>query len=309
MDPTRREALLKEYSEVGSNFRLLTDIRFKLLGFLPIAAAAAAALKGDNLSGKGFVLSLFGLVATLGVAAYNERNDQLYDALVERAASIERSLGLLEGYFANRPRPWLSVPLLGWPLDHRNGVTTIYAASIALWAFGVLAPFIQFVSTYHGALDHLAVTVVVNIIALVLAIGLTVLGVATISRHKDGRRKELRELAREAVETAAEIPVESIAQYLAQDADAAAGIPAKIERLFSLCVNLSGETGEGIREKIRSRARFYTDAKSARYYLAFGSQDVTAAHMVALLTDLPPGWLLDCKTNRRGALPPLVNSR
>jgi hypothetical protein len=52
MDATRREALLKEYSEVGSNFRLLTDIRFKLLGLLPIAAAAAAALKGDHLGGK-----------------------------------------------------------------------------------------------------------------------------------------------------------------------------------------------------------------------------------------------------------------
>lgn len=322
MDATRREALLKEYSEVGNNFRLLTDIRFKLLGLLPIAAAAAAALKGDHLSGKGFVLSLFGLVATLGVAAYNERNDQLYDALVTRAASIERSLGLPDGYFANRPRAWLDVPLLGWSIDHRNGVTTIYAASIALWAFGVLAPTIQFVRTsgvlapivefgrtwvaptiefvrtsevlaptleflrrvpFGLGLPGLAATVVVNIIALVLAIGLTVLALLIIWKHKDRREKKLRKCAAEAVKTATVIPVESVAEC---------------EKLLSLCEDLSGKT----RKTIRSRAQFYTDAKSARHYLAFGSREVTAAHIVALLTDLPAGWLLDCATNRRGTL-------
>jgi hypothetical protein len=139
MDATRREALLKEYSEVGYNFRLLTDIRFRLLALLPIAAAAAAALKGDALGAQGFGLSLFGLVATLGLATYNARNDQLYDELVGRAASIERSLGLSDGAFANRPRAWLELPSRGrlrWSIDHRTGVTIIYGATVALWASG-----------------------------------------------------------------------------------------------------------------------------------------------------------------------------
>jgi hypothetical protein len=94
MDATRREALLKEYSEVGSNFRLLTDIRFKLLALLPIAAAAAAALKGDSLGIGGLALSL-GLSPRSGLQR-TARNDQLYDELVGRRL-LERSLGLQDG--------------------------------------------------------------------------------------------------------------------------------------------------------------------------------------------------------------------
>ena len=73
MGKRSEEALLKEYGEVSNNFRLLTDIRFKLLAFLPIAAAA---LKSDNASLPGLALSLFGLVVTIGLVTYNRRNDQ-----------------------------------------------------------------------------------------------------------------------------------------------------------------------------------------------------------------------------------------
>ncbi|MGM4953588.1 hypothetical protein ACT4MK_38505 [Bradyrhizobium barranii] len=104
MDQDRRNALSTEYGEVCSNFRTLTDIRFKLLGLLPIATAVAIALKVDHIDGRSFVFSLFGLIATIGLVTYNTRNDELYDELVRRAAYIERSLGLADGAFANRPR-------------------------------------------------------------------------------------------------------------------------------------------------------------------------------------------------------------
>jgi hypothetical protein len=296
MDATRREALLKEYSEVGNNFRLLTDIRFKLLALLPIAAAVAAGLKRDALGIEGFGLSLFGLVATLGLATYNARNDQLYDELVGRAASIERSVGLPDGAFANRPRPWLDVPLgkLRWSIDHRTGVTTIYAASVALWASGVLAPTLEFVRRVYLflGLPRFAVTdpaIVVNSFAVILAIVLTVLGILVIGKHKKRRATELREWAAEAVRTAAGLTVGRVAEN---------------EKLLSLCVNLSGEK----LNTIRSRAQFYTklDAESVGHYLPSGSQEVevTAAHIVALLTDLPARWLFDCATNRRGTFSP-----
>lgn len=143
MSSSRRDALLAEYGEVSSNFRLLTDIRFKRLAFLPVAAGAAAVLTRSNASLLTLAFSLFGLVVTIGLVTYNARNDQLYDTLVARAAAIERNLGIPDGAFANRPRPWFR-PMHGrWKVDHRTAVSTIYLASVALWLFGVL----------HAAID------------------------------------------------------------------------------------------------------------------------------------------------------------
>ena len=293
MDARRREALLKEYSEVNSNFRLLTDIRFKLLALLPIAAAAAAALKGDGLGLEGMGFSLFGLVATLGLATYNARNDQLYNELIGRAASIELSLGLQDGAFANRPRPWLSLGGRLWPIDHGTGITTIYAASVALWAYGVLAPIFEFAR--RGSL-HLGFTMpdlkpfgsadpalMVRMLAFLFTIILTVSGTYIIGKHNRKRSGKLRCWAAEAVHAAEGLTMADVATH---------------DRLLSLCVNLSGAK----RETVELRAQFYTklDPESLCHYLPSGSREFTAAHTVALLTDFPARWLFDCATNRRG---------
>jgi hypothetical protein len=146
-DKARRDALVKEYGEVAGSFRLLTDIRFKLLAFLPLAAGAAAALlsAGSGRSGAAeaaaLALSLFGLLVTLALATYNDRNDQFYDTLVGRGASIERQLGLYDGAFANRPADWFKVklPVITWTVNHRFPVGLIYQASVGLWLFSVWA--------------------------------------------------------------------------------------------------------------------------------------------------------------------------
>src|SRR4051812_14876627 len=73
----RRAALTGEYTAVVNNFRELTEIRFKLLNLLPLASLAAAALKPDPRSPGSLPFALFGLAATIAIAAYNKRNDQL----------------------------------------------------------------------------------------------------------------------------------------------------------------------------------------------------------------------------------------
>jgi len=104
MTDDRRETLLKEYTEVGQTFRLLTDIRFKLLAFLPLAAGVAGAVVSRTTPQPAtLAFSVFGLVVTLGLITYNARNDQLYDTLVFRAAALERKLGNPDGAFANAP--------------------------------------------------------------------------------------------------------------------------------------------------------------------------------------------------------------
>lgn len=290
MDDHRREALLKEYGEVSSNFRLLTDIRFKLLAFLPIASAVAAAFKGDSIGTAAFTLSLFGLAATIGLVTYNARNDQLYDELIGRAASIERSLGLPDGAFANRPQAWLTVHILGlsWRVNHRIGVTIIYAASIALWLFGLLAPLLELGRRAYVALGLPHFLVVdplmwIQVIALALAVLITYSAAKLIKGQREQRENEMRELAADAVKRALSIDLGRVV------ADG---------ELVDLCARLSGEKPE----RIRARADFFStiDPESLGHYLPRGSREHTASHLVALLTDLPPRWLFDCVTNRRG---------
>ena len=292
MGDYRRDVLLKEYGEVCNNFRLLTDIRFKLLAFLPIATAAAAVLKGDSLGMGSLVISIFGLAVTIGLVTYNARNDQLYNELVGRAASIERSLGLPDGAFANRPHAWLTIRLPGvnWTVDHGTGVGFIYAASVTLWLFGSLAPILEIArSTYlELGFRHFVVfdtSVWVQILALVLAVLVTSLMVRVVRTQRKRRTKIMRSLAARAYERAFSLDLSDAAQDRC---------------LLDSCAELADEKVE----TIGARAKFYAapDSGSIGFYLPSGYKEQAASQFIALLTDLPPRWIFDCATNRTGKL-------
>lgn len=114
------------YTEASSNFRALMDIRFKLLAFLPLGTAVAVF---SDSAAKHPGIAVFGLLVTLALWVYDQRNNQLYDELVGQAADLERSMKLRGGPFISRPRPWLS--WAGVLAEHRWPVELIYGASFA----------------------------------------------------------------------------------------------------------------------------------------------------------------------------------
>jgi hypothetical protein len=283
MSDQRRQALLTEYGEVANNFRLLTGIRFKLLTLLPAGTILTVVLTRDLASGGAFVIALFGLATTIALVTYNARNDQLYDELVGRAASIERSLGLPDGAFANRSGPWLTIRLFDyeWTVDHRASVSLIYTASIILWLF-------LFINTAVVNLTGVDDAVVWSI-SLVLASGITGVTAGSVVSQNCERRRKMRVLAKRAVDL---VKSPGLAR-IGGEADG-------LVDLVDVCAKLSGLDPK----IVRARACFYarTDPEITTFYLQASSKERAAAQFVALLTDLPPGWLLDCATNRRGNL-------
>ena len=126
--------LLVLYAEVCSSWRMLTDVRFKLLGFLP-AVSGVALLASQN--GDGVItttvprvsLALFGLVVTMGLYIYDRRNSELYNDLISRGRKIEEELGVDMGNFRGRPEPKHTIVV------HGSATTLIYGASAAAWLY------------------------------------------------------------------------------------------------------------------------------------------------------------------------------
>jgi hypothetical protein len=133
-DDRTKEIALAEYKEVVTQFRTLTDIRFKLLTYLPLGTVAAAVfVPATNDLVKQPAIAAFAFVVTLCIATYDKRNDQHYDELVSRAAELERELQIEHGSFSNRPKDWLKYGFV--PVQHRWPIGLIYAAAASLWAY------------------------------------------------------------------------------------------------------------------------------------------------------------------------------
>jgi hypothetical protein len=140
------EKLLNEYDQVNENFRMLADIRFKLLALVPaLGGAATFVLSGFALSKETtapphslvLMIGLMGFVATLGITIYDQRNSELYDALISRAKYLEEILKLpAKGQFRERPgRSRYVFEFL--PMGHDIGLSIIYGPVLGAWAFPV----------------------------------------------------------------------------------------------------------------------------------------------------------------------------
>ena len=293
-----RDSLLKEYGEVSSNFRTLTDIRFKLLGLMPVAtvvAAIAAAAKEQVLGGLGFVVSLFGLAVVLGLITYSVRNDQLYDELVGRAADIERSLGILDGSFGFRPRAWLRLSLgpLDWTLNHGNALALIYGATVVVWATGVIAPPLELLRwTYVERRHNIPLLSVADVQGAVVLLASAIAAAVTLVAFCWARRKQAQESRRLRA-----LAITAMRRVRDRRLDAESA--ARDAVFLDLCARLAGKVPAKTRGAMRRRARFYTAPAQAARYLPDQSGSQFSAHLIASLCDLPPRWLLDCTSGRR----------
>ena len=131
-----RELLLALYGEVCASWRLLTDVRFKLMGFLPVLSGVGVLtlINSDNASPTlRAALGLLGLAVTMGLYIYDRRNSELYNDMISRAGKIEEELGVDTALFRGR-----LLPKTTW-INHSNGTRLVYGASFASWLLALSA--------------------------------------------------------------------------------------------------------------------------------------------------------------------------
>ena len=121
--PDGDERLRLEYTEATELLRTLTDVRFKLLAFVPtIAGTAVALLGGRARPAEMLAVGALGLVASAGVVVYERRNTELYEYAYARVGEVERGLGLT--LLSGRPRH-----------RHDRPLALVYAAALGGWAY------------------------------------------------------------------------------------------------------------------------------------------------------------------------------
>jgi hypothetical protein len=126
-----QERLRLEHDDAATVVRALTEIRFRLLAFVPTIAGAAVALLSRTDDPAGLLAAgALGLVATFGIYLYELRNSQLHAAARRRALRAAEALGLAP---VDEPEP---VRLFGRiPAWHRVGLGLVYGAALAAWAY------------------------------------------------------------------------------------------------------------------------------------------------------------------------------
>jgi hypothetical protein len=159
-----------EYTQINNNFRFLAEVRFKLLALVPILGGAAVfVLARVGLeAGKApassnpellvvLLVSLFGFLATLGLTLYDQRNSELYNALIHRAMWLETQFGVpgapgglkqvsYGGQFNERPKK--SRHLI-FQAGHDFALALIYGPLLGTWLFPILYSVLRLVGTVN----------------------------------------------------------------------------------------------------------------------------------------------------------------
>jgi len=131
-----REVLLAVYGQASEAWRVLTEVRFKLLAIVPsltglgLFGLLGASGGADGTATAGRVAgAVFGLLISFGLYVYDRRNSDLYNDLISRGRRAELELGVDTGVFRGRPNP-----RAGSIVKHGSATGLIYWTVIVAWA-------------------------------------------------------------------------------------------------------------------------------------------------------------------------------
>jgi hypothetical protein len=161
---TAADRLRLDYQQTTDLLRTLGDVRFKLLALVPTLSGAAIALLAHPSSAVEILaLGVLGLVATLGILAYDLRNSQLSDYALRRARSLESALGL--GVYKDEPTNALR--LFGVATVNRDrGLSLVYSAALAGWCYLVAWGSLRAADVGHSRPIGAAIGAVIGVVVL-----------------------------------------------------------------------------------------------------------------------------------------------
>ena len=177
------ETLKLEYKEVHAYWRTLTDIRFKLLAFVPTLAGLGVVLIPKTIDTEplgAFAVGLLGFIATLGITFYDQRNSELYNDSLRRAKFLECEMKFkathpiieccddanVGGIFCLRPergRKFLSIIM--W---HDRALAMVYASSLGAWLFVIISSILKLILWPSGTFSLLLSVILAIVIYKIL---------------------------------------------------------------------------------------------------------------------------------------------
>jgi hypothetical protein len=185
----------KDYEKTYEQFKLLSDFRFRLLGFLPILVGATITFLSKETTNAAFVFAVgfLGFVVTLGILFYEIRNSQLYDASIHRAKYLESLLNLpisshygknSGGLFSERPKR--SLKLFGlFPIWHDGGLALVYGATLGGWIFLITDALLRILNWDKFVIATLPTNFVFSILSSIVSATLFITEFYRIDRAKD----------------------------------------------------------------------------------------------------------------------------
>jgi tetratricopeptide (TPR) repeat protein len=157
-DQDEKENLRLDYEQTIEYVKLLTDIRFRLLVFTPVASGLTIVLSQYIFENNGiaFIIGVLGFAANFGIIIYDQRNSQIYNSSIVRAVLLEQKLKFPQlipwrkhgGLFSERPdrgRKLLG-RILAW---HDRGLALVYSSSLSGWSFLIIHSILNIISNYR----------------------------------------------------------------------------------------------------------------------------------------------------------------